>query len=88
MRRLSLFTLLGLTLGGVVLTVLAYAQSGDKAVAWLPADRVTPQSIVIKTGVPDTALVCMEPPTGTVICRPVGMFRKWMLDSTADRVKR
>ena len=70
----------------LLLAVLLYAQ--DKVVTWLPADRANPQTVVVKTSMPDTALICMEPPTGTVICRSVGTFRAWMRESTAERIKK
>ena len=84
-KGVTVVAVIMLLLLGVVALV---GQTAEKSVAWLPADRAIPQTIVVKAAVPDTALVCMEPPTGTVICRSVGLFRAWMHDSTAGRIKK
>jgi hypothetical protein len=60
----------------------------DKAMVYLPADRAMPQTLVVAAKVPDSALICMEPPTGTVVCRTVGTFREWIQASTVNRMKK
>jgi hypothetical protein len=56
--------------------------SAKMPLAEIRGDKNTPDAVVVRKDISDAALVCMEPPTGVVVCRQVGAFRKWILDTT------
>lgn len=64
---------------GWALAVVALAQR-PAAVQTFPADRATPETIVVRGTFPAAGLVCAAPETdgGTVACRTAAEFRAWV----------